>query len=114
GQGVTIEYVDGLPDGLDFVDGSITGLLYSEDSFASMKEYPITIYGKKDGKAIKRTLKLTVYQDKDRDGINDDDDANPNAFNPEFKGGAYKDKCLTGFIGDDEPSIDDYKKLFKN
>ena len=113
GQGVTIEYVDGLPDGLDFVDGSITGLLYSEDSFGSMKEYPITIYGKKDGKAIKRTLKLTVYQDKDRDGTSamEEGEDGDEMFNPEFKG---KDKCLTGIIGGDEPSIEDYKKLFKN
>ena len=116
GQGVTIEYVDGLPDGLDFVDGSITGLLYSEDSFGSMKEYPITIYGKKDGKAIKRTLKLTVYQDKDRDGTSamEEGEDGDVMFNPEFKGETRNDQCLTAFIGGDEPSIEDYKKLFKN
>ena len=111
GQGVTIEYVDGLPDGLDFVDGSITGLLYSEDSFGSMKEYPITIYGKKDGKAIKRTLKLTVYQDKDRDGTSamDEGEDGDAMFNPTWSARKIEKK-----VGDPAPTVDDYMNLITN
>ena len=114
GQGVTIEDVEGLPEGLDFADGSISGQLYSEDSFGDMKEYPITIYGKKDGKAIKRTLKLTVYQDKDRDGIDDNEEGEKgaNRFDPTTPGN--KTPTIEKVRGEAEPTLDEYKALFNN
>ncbi|KWZ77370.1 FMN-binding protein, partial [Anaerococcus tetradius] len=114
--GVKVKSIDNLPQGLSLKDGKITGSLdIADKDFAEdYKEIEITLHGSKSAKNIKKTVKMPIYQDKDRDGFDDSDDANPNAFNPAFKGEAYKDKCLTGFIGDDEPSIDDYKKLFKN
>ena len=116
GAGVKVKSVDGLPKGLSLVDGKITGSLDIDDKdFAEdYKEIEITIHGSKSAKNIKKTVKMPIYQDKDRDGVDDSGDANPNAFNPEFKGKEFKDKCVHGFIGDAEPSIDDYKKLFKN
>ena len=116
GAGVKVKSVDGLPQGLSLVDGKITGsLAIPDDEFTDVyKEISITLHGYKSAQNIKKTVKMPLYQDKDRDGIDDNNDADPNAFNPEFKGETYNDKCLTGFIGDDEPSIDDYKKLFKN
>lgn len=111
GQGVTIEDVEGLPEGLDFADGSISGQLYSEDSFGDMKEYPITIYGKKDGKAIKRTLKLTVYQDKDRDGKSaiDEGDDGDCKFDPSFS-----TNYINKNVGEPKPSLEDYMSLVTN
>ena len=111
GQGVTIEDVEGLPEGLDFVNGSISGELYSEDSFGSMKEYPITIYGKKDGKSIKRTLKLIVYQDKDRDGTSamDEGEDGDMMFNPTWSARKIDKK-----VGDPAPTVDEYMNLITN
>ena len=115
-NGVTITSAEGLPEGLRLEGNKIVGTIeIADDKFDGLdKVIDVTIHATKDGNNIKKTFKMNLYQDKDRDGKEDNDDADSNAFNPEFKGGAYKDKCLTGFIGDDEPSIDDYKKLFKN
>ncbi|WP_276864038.1 FMN-binding protein [Anaerococcus tetradius] len=116
GAGVKVKSIDKLPQGLSLKDGKITGSLDipDKDFVEAYKEIEITLHGSKSAKNIKKTVKMPIYQDKDRDGVDDSDDANPNAFNPAFKGTEFKDKCIHGFIGDAEPSIDDYKKLFNN
>ena len=110
-DGVTIEDVEGLPDGLELVDGSITGEVDTYDEFSSMKDYEFTIYGRKNGKAIKRTLKLTVYQDKDRDGTSaiDEGEDGDSKFDPSFSTSYINKK-----VGESKPSLEDYMSLVTN
>lgn len=115
-DGVKIISVDGLPNGLKLDGNKIVGKIeINDDVFtSSYKEMDVTIHAIKSNKKIKRTVKISVYQDKDRDGIDDNDDAMPDAFNPEFKKTDFEGKCIHGFISNAEPTIEEYKKLFKN
>ena len=115
-DGIKIISVDGLPNGLKLDGNKIVGKIeINDDVFtSSYKEMDVTIHAIKSNKKIKRTVKISVYQDKDRDGIDDNDDAMPDAFNPEFKKTDFEGKCIHGFISNAEPTIEEYKKLFKN
>lgn len=115
-DGVKIISVDGLPNGLKLDGNKIVGKFEIKDDVftSSYKEMDVTIHAIKSNKKIKRTVKLSVYQDRDRDGIDDNDDAMPDAFNPEFKQTDFEGRCIHGFISNAEPTIEEYKKLFKN
>ena len=110
---VTITKVEGLPEGLKYKDGKIEGTIESKDEFNSYKDYEFLIYANKADEAIKRKLKLTVYQDKDKDGVSamDEGEDGDSKFDPIF---TSTSRIIKKKIGETAPSINDYKKMIKN
>ena len=110
---VTITKVEGLPEGLKYKDGKIEGTIESKDEFNSYKDYEFVIYANKADEAIKRKLKLTVYQDKDKDGVSamDEGEDGDSKFDPIF---TSTSRIIKKKIGETAPSINDYKKMIKN
>lgn len=119
GEGVLVRQVQGLPGGLSYRDGKISGAIDIADSEfddSMSKEYSLTILGSKAGQEMTVQKKLLVFQDKDRDGISDNDEGEhyANQFTPLFKGQTYQEKAIYKEAGDPEPTMEEYRALFKN
>ena len=114
-SGVKVTSVEGLPKGLSLSNGSIRGKVDVPDSDFTdtfYREYPLLIYGKKGGKKIVMKTVFPLYQDRDRDGINDNDEGEhyANEFTPQFTGSLIVNRK----IGDQAPTAEYYKSLIKN
>ncbi len=118
-EGFFVREVQGLPRGLTYKDGEIRGTIDVSDAdfdVAMSREYQVTILGSKGDRDIKVQKTLLVFQDRDRDGVSDNDEGEhyANEFNPLFKGQTYQERAIFKEVGDPEPTIDEYRALFRN